>query len=112
MSEVTAMEVAILDHSFRRVGEAVIDERKRISLAKAVERLKQLLGDREVHFGIYVNDSGQLLLSPEVSVPVHELWLLKNPEAQAKLREGLKQAAEGDLHDLGSFAKFAEDEIE
>jgi len=42
---------------------------------------------------------------PAVSVPIREMWLYRNPIALAKVREGLAQAAEGKLHDLGSSAK-------
>ena len=71
---------AILKDNFKRIGEASLDERKRISLAKTLETLKQILGpelDNAIRFGVYVNDAGQVLLSPEVSVPIHELWLYR-----------------------------------
>jgi hypothetical protein len=48
----------------------------------------------------------------EVSVPAHELWLYRNPEALKIVVRGLKEARGGELKDLGSFAKFADDEIE
>lgn len=101
---------------FQRIGEASLDERKRISLARCVEQLKKLVsgskGLDQVRFGIYVNEVGQFLLSPEVSVPIYETWLLRNPEALAKVKEGLQQAAEGQLESIGSFAKYADDEID
>ena len=45
-------------------------------------------------------------------VPLHEAWLYENPKALASVRRGLQDAAEGKVHDLGSFAKFADDEID
>ena len=45
-------------------------------------------------------------------IPVREMWLYQNPVALAKVREGLSEAAKGELHDLGSFTKFADDDIE
>jgi hypothetical protein len=101
--------------NFRRIGEATLDERKRISLTKAIDSLKRTLGDKlapDVRFGIYVNDVGQVLLSPEVSVPIHELWLYRNPKALRSVLKGLQESAEGKLVDLGSFAKYAGEEIE
>lgn len=44
-------------------------------------------------------------------VPIRERWLYRNRVALTKVRE-LAQAVKGDLHDLGSFDKFANDEIE
>lgn len=106
----------VLGDDFELVGEARIDERKRFSLTKALAKLEQYLAEpaslEALHFRVYVNEAGQILLDPAVSVPVREMWLYKNPVALAKVREGLAQAAEGDFHDLGSFAKYADDEIE
>ena len=101
--------------NFRRIGEATLDERKRISLTKAIRSLQRSLGDNldsDVRFGIYVNDVGQVLLSPEVSVPMHELWLYRNPKALRSVLKGLQQSREGKLIDLGSFTKYAGEELE
>lgn len=107
----------LLNESFKRVGNVAVDERKRVSLTRALESVKEKLGnsgelDAAIRFGVYVNDAGQVLLSPEVSVPMHEAWLLRNPEALAKVKEGIKQASEGKLESVGSFAKYADNEIE
>jgi hypothetical protein len=110
-----AQMAAVLNESFRRIGEVSLDERKRVSLTKALESLKQILGgelDSAIRFGVYVNDAGQVLLSPEVSVPMHELWLYRNPEALKAVVKGLEEAREGKLLDLGSFEKYADDNIE
>jgi len=106
-----------LTDQFEFVGEGGIDERKRLSLAKALGILKERLGDLDgqleaLHFRVYVNAAGQILLDPAVSVPIRELWLYRNPIALAKVREGLSQAAHGKPHDLGSFAKYADDKID
>jgi len=107
----------LLDESFKRIGEVAVDERKRVSLTKALESLKEILGneselDEAIRFGVYVNDAGQVLLSPEVSVPMHELWLYKNPRALKMVLKGLEESREGKLKDLGSFEKYADDDIE
>jgi hypothetical protein len=109
--------IKVLSNDFEFVGEGGIDERKRLSLAKAQGFLKERLGGlgaslEDLHFRVYVNAAGQILLDPAVSVPVREMWLYRNPVALAKVREGLAQAAEGELHDLGSFAKYADDDID
>ncbi|MGB8682382.1 MAG: hypothetical protein WCD12_05815 [Candidatus Binatus sp.] len=104
-----------LKENFKRVGEATLDERKRISLTKAIDSLRSILGDQidpDVRFGIYVNDVGQVLLSPEVSVPMHELWLYRNTKALKSVLRGLQESREGKLVDLGSFEKYANEEIE
>ncbi len=107
----------LLSESFRRIGDVALDERKRVSLTRALESLKEILGnenelDAAIRFGVYVNDAGQVLLSPEVSVPMHELWLYRNPEALKMVVRGLEEAREGKLIELGSFEKYADDDIE
>jgi hypothetical protein len=105
----------ILNESFRRIGDVALDDRKRISLTKALESLRGILGnelDPELRFGVYVNEAGQVLLSPEVSVPMHELWLYRNPKALKMVVKGLEEAREGKLTDLGSFEKYAGDDID
>jgi hypothetical protein len=110
---------AILSEKFVRVGETGFDERKRVSLSKVMDHLNEILrrisGEdkaSELRFIIYTNDVGQILLSPEIGVPLHEAWLYKNPQALASVRRGLQQVAEGKVNDLGSFARFADDEID
>lgn len=104
----------VLSEHFQEIGEVGIDERKRVSLAKALESLKSLFGACEnLRFAVYFNEAGQLLLSPKVSVPAHEVWLFKNAPALADVTKGLTQVGKRDeLKDLGSFAKYAEDEID
>ncbi len=105
----------LLDESFKRIGDVGLDERKRVSLTRAWESLSKILGDElesSIRFGVFVNDAGQVLLSPEVSVPMHELWLYRNPEALKMVVKGLEEAREGKLKSLGSFERHADDDIE
>jgi hypothetical protein len=106
-----------LAQRFEFVGEGGIDERKRISLAKALGLVKERIGEIDgsleaLHFRVYVNNDGQILLDPAVSVPLREMWLYRNPVALAKVREGLAQAAKRKLLDLGSFAKYADNDVD
>ena len=55
---------------------------------------------------------GEIVLTPVVQIPERELWLWQNPAALAALREGMAQAAAGEVNFLGSFAQFANLEIE
>ncbi|MFM6309776.1 MAG: hypothetical protein ACKPGB_16195, partial [Dolichospermum sp.] len=58
---------------------------------------------------------GQILLDPVdpvVNISERELWLWKNPEAMASLQKGIQEAAAGELNDLGSFAEYADLDID
>lgn len=89
---------------FRVVKENVgTDNRGRVTLGSMAQ---------EKHYRILVNEVGQILLDPVVSVPERELWLWQNKEAMAAVQQGIGQAAAGQLQDLGSFAKYADLEID
>jgi hypothetical protein len=79
----------IKDAAFQRVAESVKpDAKKRVVLPKAQVR-------EGVTYHIYSNSLGQIVLDPQVTIPVSEAWLFKNPEALALVRQGLKEAAKG-----------------
>ncbi|WP_218082911.1 hypothetical protein [Anthocerotibacter panamensis] len=89
---------------FRPVKEDThADSRGRLTLG-------QIAKDKK--YRVLVNDAGQVLLDPVVSIPERELWLWNNPEALASVQRGLQQAAEGKGRYLGSFAQYADLEIE
>lgn len=54
----------------------------------------------------------RLILTPYIEIPAREKWLFENKEALKKVQKGLQDAAEGKVTTKGSFAKFADDEIE
>ncbi len=105
---------ALLDENFKAVGESTLDAKKRIGLTKAIDALQGLFGQelKNVRFEISYNDAGQILLSPKTTIPLHEVWLYKNKKALASLRRGMEEAASGEVQDIGSFAQYANDEIE
>jgi len=55
-------------------------------------------------------NNGDILLRPVVVIHKQEAWLFSNQDALASVKRGLKEAAEGKTHDLGSFAEHAEGE--
>jgi hypothetical protein len=113
-AKAAATTTVVLSERFETIGEVRLDERKRVSLTRALESLRRFVGAADtLRFMVYVNDAGQVLLSPSVSMPLHEVWLYKNPAALASVKRGLAQLKKpARLHDLGSFAKFADDEID
>lgn len=101
------------DTNFELVGVTSLDGRNRVALTKAVEALRELFGPVEpLHFTILCNKAGQILLMPETTIPLREAWLYRNPGALKSVMMGIEQAGRGELHDLGSFARYADDDIE
>jgi len=94
----------IRDTTFEMVANGVKpDAKKRIVLPKSAV-------SEGVTYHIYHNSYGQIVLDPQVSIPAYEVWLFKNPEALASVKQGLLESAQGRTRSRGSFAKYTEDE--
>ena len=52
------------------------------------------------------------LLEPFMEIPAGEKWLFDNKPALTAVKNGLSQAAQGRVKSRGSFARFANDEID
>lgn len=91
-------------HEFQVVKDLVqADSWGCISLGIAVSRKS---------YRVLINEIGQILLDPVVPGPALELWLWNNPEAISSVRQGMHQVAQGEVYDLGSFAQYADLEVE
>jgi len=67
---------------------------------------------RATSYRVMVNDAGQILLDPVLSIPEREAWLWQNPEALALVQQGIEQSAIGQIENLGSFAQYANLELD
>lgn len=88
-------------NGFMPLGEVSADERSRIAFGKAGVR-------RDDKYAVAVNDHGDILLTPLVTIPKRELLVWEDEQIRASLAVGLAQSAANDLVDLGDFTQFAE----
>ena len=79
------------------------DERGRLTLGQ---------GNKLKSYRLMVNQAGQILLDPVASISERELWLWQNPDAATAIQRGIQHSKAGQTDDLGSFAQYAELEIE
>ena len=72
------------------------------------------LGARSVGVSSYSvsYDGDKIILQPFSEIPTSEKWLFDNKIALNSLKQGLAQAKSGNLRSKGSFAKYADDDIE
>lgn len=93
------MTVKVFDTEFTQVAEVKPDGKKRVGVAQALEVLAERFGYKpdDMRFAVCYNTAGQILLVPEVSVPLAEAWLYQNPLALNSVLSGLKQSAAGEL---------------
>ncbi|MGH7812544.1 MAG: hypothetical protein ACREQI_00875 [Candidatus Binataceae bacterium] len=104
-----ASDIRPLKERFEFVTEGGLDERKRLSLAKALGKVEARINGSaaDLHFRVYVNEAGQILLDPAVSIPAREMWLYRTPGALASFRRSVKQAERGEFAPNKSFARYA-----
>ncbi len=97
---VTASAVE-MNTKIETIGEAEVDNRRRISLAKAGV-------PENARFLIEKDPDGTIHLIPVTSIPTRELGLISNPEFVAGWTESVRKAEEEPLHDV-SFADKIDD---
>ncbi len=78
--------------SFMEIGTRTIDERNRLTVGEILKGCKRIR--------LYRNDRGEILLQPIAEIPASELWLFQNPEAVNEVREGLRDASQGNVSRL------------
>ena len=83
-----------------------MDTKHRICLTRVLSKEEQSTYNS---FRIYRVD-GKIVLEPLIEVPAHGHWMYKDPDALVTLMKGIKEAEMGTVHDLGSFAQYANDE--
>ena len=96
----------IRDSDFKKVARVRVDAKKRIGIPKAASQQKV------DSYELYVNETGQIVLDPQVTIPAAEVWLYKNPKALTMVREGLQEAKSGKTIKGKSFSKHADDSIQ
>lgn len=54
---------------------------------------------------VSIDEESRIVLEAYAEVPLREAWLYENAEALESVRQGLRESASGEVHDLGSFAE-------
>ena len=70
-----------------------VDAKKRITLGK-------LASEDVSSYDAVVQEDGVIVLYPKVEIPAQEVWLFKNKEALASVKQGLEDSAAGKTSDL------------
>lgn len=105
---VVKTEDIVRDKNFHDVADVRVDGKGRVCLARFLA--KELPSGDVALYKVYLNSFGQIILDPQVTVPAHEVWLLKNPKAMKMVAEGWKAAQEGKLVDAREdYTKYADD---
>lgn len=80
------------------------DAKGRIALGKLARGVSS--------FHATTDSKGRIILEPYTEIPASEKWLFDNKPALTAVKKGLSQAAAGRLKSRGSFAQFANEEVD
>jgi glycine cleavage system aminomethyltransferase T len=98
------VNTSVVNSNFREIKHSSrADNRGRLTLG-AIAKQK--------NYRVMINELGQILLDPIVNISEKEIWFWKNQSAQESLKRGLEEAEAGEIHDLGSFAEYADLDID
>ena len=99
-----AVSTPVEDSNFQEIKHSSrADSRGRLTIG-AVAKGK--------NYRVMMNQLGQILLDPIVNIPEREVWLWKNQSALNSLKRGLEEAEAGETQDVGSFAEYADLDID
>lgn len=91
------------DFHFTQMAEARPDSKNRVALGK--------LPIRAHHYKIFVNEAGQIVLDPQVTIAAADLWLFNNKKALGSVIKGLSDAKAGRLRKANEdFSKYLDDD--
>jgi len=80
------------------------DAKGRINLGKLAEGISSFRAHR--------TEDGNIILEPFTEIPAREKWLFDNEAALGAVKAGLENAAAGQTRSLGSFARYADKDID
>lgn len=100
-----AKEAIEVKEKFMPVDTRPLDSKNRITLGGRLYRL--ISGKMKIDsYQVFVGKEGDILLRPSVSIPSSEAWVYRNPEVIGKVRQGIKEAAEGQVEKVDNLEDF------
>lgn len=94
----------VKDEKFEEIAEVRVDSKNRITLGKSGKLTKAKI------YKLYLNNIGQIILDPQVTIPAHEQWMFKNKKAQKMVQSGLDDAKKGRLADAPEdYSQYLDD---
>lgn len=92
--EEVKMAAVVKDRDWKKVNDSMKpDTRRRVVLPASVVV-------EGVIYHAYCNSCGQILLDPQVTIPLSEAWLFNNPVALGLVKQGLEDAAQGRVSEV------------
>ena len=101
-------ELVEIRETFMPVDTRSLDSKRRITLSGRLQKL--MMSKMKIDsYQVFIGKEGDILLRPAVSVPSSEAWVYRNPGVAGKLRQGLKEAADGKAEKVDDLESFLSD---
>jgi hypothetical protein len=97
------MDNLLRDMHFTEIAETKADSKNRVTLGS--------LPVKAHHYRTFVNEAGQIVLDPQMSIPAAEVWLFNNKKALASVVRGIADAKAGRLTKAPEdYSKYLKDD--
>ena len=108
ISTLVNIKISKEDGMKKQSSTVKMDNKQRVCVTRALSKEER---ENFSSFRMY-REGGKIILEPIIEVPAKDHWIYNDPKALASLMRGIKDAEEGRLNDLGSFAKDATEDDE
>ncbi|MFH1867893.1 MAG: hypothetical protein ABH843_02875 [Candidatus Omnitrophota bacterium] len=98
-----------INEKFLPIETKSIDFKNRINLGTKIIKLISRIFNRADAYQVFIGKEGDILLRPVVSIPSREAWVYKNPKVIKQIRQGLDEAAKGELEKIDNIDEFLKD---
>jgi hypothetical protein len=99
------MAIILRDDNLTKIADSVKpDTKRRVCIPKVL--LKE-----GITYHMYTNNSGQIILDPQITISASEAWLFENKAALASVDKGMIESRNGQVKDRGSFAKHTKNAL-
>lgn len=99
-------EKITVNEEFISVATKFLDSKNRITISKKL--LNKILEKNKKldSYQIFIDAMGDILLRPQVSIPVSEAWIYQNHQVIGKIRKGLQDVREGKTERVDDIDAF------
>lgn len=97
-----------IDGKFISAGTRTIDSKNRITIGEKITKLINTQTEAD-KFQIFINEKGDILLRPMVSIPIREAWIYQNTQVLKSIRQGLAEAEREKTEKVENMEEFLKD---
>lgn len=98
-------QIKIKEDSFTEIDNKKPDSRNRITIPSKILEFWERMGGMD-SVRIDMNEKGEVLLRPESSIPLSEMWLYENQDLHKVFQDGINDAKKNRVTKVKDLDKF------